>query len=143
MDIDKMWIKSVINLMDKELKKEDMNNIIHQCGKHCAYGCGIIDQIKNAGIASDNPDEIFEKLNSPEIFGSRIVKGDNCFYTICEKCYCPFIEGSTGEIPHSYCECSRSWTEEVFGAAFKRPVKAEILQSIVRGADFCKIKIIY
>jgi len=143
MDLDKMWIKSVINLMDKELKKEELCSILEQCGKNCAFGCGILEQIKNADINPENLDETFEKLQNPEIFGDRILKGDNCFYTVCEKCYCPFVQGSLEEIPHSYCECSKAWAKQVFETVLKRPVEAEILQSIIRGADCCKIKIIY
>ena len=142
LNLERLWIHSVIRLMDEELNKEDMGKILERCGQGCAYGCGILDKIKSAKINHDSPDEVFKKLQDPEIFGERIIKGDNCFYTLCDSCYCPFVAGATQEIPGTYCECTKGWTKAVFETAFGRPVEVEIEQTIIRGADNCRMKIV-
>jgi hypothetical protein len=141
MNIEKIWIKSVITLMDQELRKEDLSRILEKCGRGCALGCGIVEKIQNADLNSKNPEEILQKLRSPELFGERIFKGNDCYYTTCEQCFCPYVNDSTEETPDSYCECTKGWTKQVFESAFGRPAEVEIEQTIIRGADYCKMKI--
>ncbi len=140
MNIEKLWIKSVIGLMDQELKKEDMGRILEKCGRGCAFGCGMVAKIQQAGMNPEKPEEVFQKLQSPDLFGNRISKGDNCFYTTCEQCFCPYVNDNIAETPGSYCECTKGWTKQVFETAFQRPVEVEIEQTIIRGAEYCKMR---
>lgn len=140
MNIEKLWIHSVIKLMDQELKKEDIGRILEQCGRGCAHGCGMVERIQKANPNPENVDEVIRTLQQPEFFGGRISKGDDCFYTTCEQCYCPFVNDNIQDIPGSYCECTKGWTKQVFETAFQRPVAVEIEQTIIRGADSCKMR---
>jgi hypothetical protein len=140
MNIEKIWIKSVIGLLDQELNPEDCNRILEKCGRGCAFGCGIVAKIQNANLRRENPEEVYQLLRSPELFGERITKGDECYYTTCEQCFCPYVSDSIAETPGSYCECSKGWTKQVFETAFGRPAEVEIEQTIIRGAECCKMK---
>lgn len=140
MNIEKLWIKSVIQLMDQELKKEDMSRILDKCGRGCAHGCGMVDKIREANPNPANIDEVFQTLKRPELFGDRISRGDDCFYTTCEQCFCPYVNDSISETPGSFCECTKGWTKQVFETAFQRPVEVEIEETIIRGADCCKMR---
>jgi hypothetical protein len=143
MNLDRLWIHSVIRLMDEELAIEDMGRILERCGQGCAYGCGMIEKIQKAQMNYDKPDEVFKKLQSPDIFGDRIMKGEDCYYTICEQCFCPFVSENLSEIPASYCECTKGWTKTVFQTAFGRSVNVEIEQTILRGGECCRMKITF
>ena len=141
MNIEKLWIKSVIGLMDQELKKEDLSRILEKCGRGCAFGCGMVEKIQKAGLNPQDPDEVFQKLQSPDLFGTRISKGDDCFYTVVyDHCFCPYVNDNIAETPASYCECTKGWTKQVFETAFGRPVEVEIEQTIIRGGEYCKMK---
>lgn len=141
MNIEKLWIQSVIGLMDQELKKEDLSRILEKCGRGCAFGCGMVEKIQKAGLNPRNPDEVFQKLQSPDLFGTRISKGKDCFYTVVyDRCFCPYVNDNIAEIPASFCECTKGWTKQVFETAFGRPVEVEIEQTIIRGGEYCKMK---
>lgn len=140
MNIEKLWIQAVIKLMDQELKEEERGRILEKCGRGCAFGCGMIEKIRKAVRNSQDPDEVFQKLQSPDLFGTRIFKGENCFYTVCEHCLCPYVKDNIADTPGSYCECTKGWTQQVFETAFGRPAKVEIEQTIIRGDQYCKMK---
>jgi hypothetical protein len=126
--------------MDQELEKKDRDRILDKCGRGCAFGCGIIERLQQANLNPQNPDEVLQKLQSPEFFGDRISKGEDCYYTVCKECFCPFVNDIIADIPGSYCECTKGWTKQVFETAFQRPVEVEIEQTIIRGAEYCKMK---
>lgn len=140
MNIEKLWIQSVIKLMDQELKEEDRGRILEKCGRGCACGCGMVGKIRKADLNHENVEEVFQKLKEPDFFGERISKGEDCFYTTCEKCFCPYVNDNIQDTPGSYCECTKGWTKQVFETAFQRPVEVEIEQTIIRGADCCKMR---
>lgn len=140
MNIEKLWIKSVIQLMDQELQREEMGRILEKCGRGCAFGSGWVEKIQKANLNPENHDEIFQTLKSPDFFGDRISKGDDCFYTTCEQCFCPYVNDNVQETPGSYCECTKGWTKQVFETAFQRQMEVEIEQTIIRGAEYCKMR---
>lgn len=140
MNIEKLWIQGVIKLMDQELKAEDRSKILEKCGRGCAHGCGIVERIQKANPNPEKVDEVFNLLKQPDFFGNRISKGDDCFYTTCEQCLCPYVNDNLQDTPGSYCDCTKGWTKQVFETAFQRPVEVEIEQTIIRGADSCRMR---
>ena len=141
MNLEKLWMKSVFHLMDQELQPDDRNRILEKCGRNCAFGCGIIEKLQKEKLEPGDTEKIFQRLQSPEFFGNRISQGDGCFYTTCEECFCPFVSDSIAETLGSYCECTKGWTKQVFETAFQRPVQVDIEQTIIRGAESCKMKV--
>jgi DNA mismatch repair protein MutH len=57
------------------------------------------------------------------------------------RCFCHHVKNIKDKIPESYCKCSEGWVEKLFETALGRSVKAEVEQSVIRGASKCKIKV--
>ena len=74
-----------------------MGRALEKCGRGCAHGCEMMDKIRKANLNHDNVEEVFQKLKEPDFFGGRISKGDNCFYTTCEQCFCPYVSTTRKE----------------------------------------------
>lgn len=110
-----------------------MGRILEKCGRGWAFGCGMVEKIRNANLNPENPDEVLQKLKGLDLFGDRISQGEDCFYTICEQCFCPYVYDNIKETPGSYCECTKGWTKQVFETAFGRLVEVEIEQTIIWG----------
>lgn len=140
MNLDKLWIHSVIQLMDEELPEEYRKRILERCGRGCAFGSGMVEQLQQANLTGLSPEEVFTSLKHPCFFGERILMEEGSFLTICPECYCPFVNDNLQAIPESYCDCTMGWTKQVFETALGRPVEVEVEQSIIRGADHCRIR---
>lgn len=140
MNLERLWIHSVIRLMDQELPEAYRQRILEQCGRGCAYGCGMVEKLQQANLAGLTPEEVFARLKEPDLFGERISQGEGCFYTYCPECYCPFVNDNLSNIPASYCDCTKGWTKQIFETALGRSVEVEVEASIIRGDSQCRIR---
>jgi len=56
-------------------------------------------------------------------------------------CVCPLVEkGSKADLTQ-LCDCSEGFAERLFGAVVEGPVRAEVTQSVLRGATSCHYQI--
>ena len=64
---------------------------------------------------------------------------------ILHNCHCPWVKESLkngkSEIPPRFCECSAGFHKKRYELIFGQPLKAEIIQSVLKGDDWCKIAI--
>ena len=57
-------------------------------------------------------------------------------------CYCGRVKQTKEPFPtDTYCHCSTGWYKSLFEAAFDKPVKVKLKQSILQGADSCEFEI--
>ncbi len=56
-----------------------------------------------------------------------------------KACPCGLVR--TGVTPATVCQCSIGWQRRAFSAVFGRPVRVELKQSLLRGADRCSFEI--
>lgn len=140
MNLDRLWIHSVINMMDQELPQEDRSRLLESCGRSCAHGSGMVEKVQQANLSGKSPEDVFNRLKEPDFFGERITQEDGGFITICPECFCPFVKDNIENIPGSYCDCTKGWTKQVFETALGRTVDVEIEASIIRGDQQCRIR---
>lgn len=69
-------------------------------------------------------------------FAGTIVADENKDY-----CVCPLIKNKKIEGLNALCYCSEGMAEKMFSYVLGRQVKAEVVQSVLRGAKTCKYKI--
>lgn len=70
--------------------------------------------------------------------GTMVREGDTVTLTY-RKCFCPMQK--EGLSSRTLCDCTRGWAKEVFETAAGHPVQAELVSSINRGSDACRIKV--
>ncbi len=60
-------------------------------------------------------------------------------------CHCPWVKealkGGQADIPPVFCTCSAGFHKKRWEVVFNQPLKAEILESVLQGDDWCKIAI--
>jgi effector-binding domain-containing protein len=56
-------------------------------------------------------------------------------------CFCPLIRDCIDDTPEIFCNCSAGWPKQLWEGILERPLKIEIVQSLVRGNDTCEFAI--
>jgi hypothetical protein len=56
-------------------------------------------------------------------------------------CVCPLVEKGKPADLTMLCDCSEGFAERLFGAVVGHPVRAEVTQSVLRGASSCHYRI--
>jgi hypothetical protein len=57
-----------------------------------------------------------------------------------KHCLCPMVETNPPGLSPTYCLCSLGYVKEMHEQLFKKPVKIELLSSVLRGDARCKFK---
>jgi predicted hydrocarbon binding protein len=133
------WITSLIAGLDENVDEETTIKVLEQCGRQCQSE-SLVKKAHNIHQAAKSMDEFLEKL--AKIYKHLHKEGDNV-YIIYPKCYCSFVNKiDSGKLSATYCNCGRGWVKALFEGALGRPVEVIMEQSIVKGDDQCKFRII-
>jgi predicted hydrocarbon binding protein len=136
------WIKKTVERMERELGKRTTKKILESCGRMC---CGSTSR-KAAEKSMDEAGtvkEFIEGLNRRGLGGGRLrLKNKNTITGGYDVCYCGQVKHTSQPFKDTtYCHCSIGWYKQLFESALKRPVKVEIVQTIISGAKSCEFVI--
>jgi predicted hydrocarbon binding protein len=124
----------LIGILDLTLDENTKNQIIENLGKECSKD-GFANNYKN------NPDGFFNEIHNR--WGENATydkeKGLIRIETPERDCVCPFVDSKT--ISKSICQCSVGWQTQTYTTIFGKEVKAECVESIVRGGKRCVFEI--
>ena len=136
------WIKEAVQRLEKEVGKPVARNVMQACGMKC---CGPTQQkrAKQFMEESKSVKELLARLNERGIGGGRLkLKNRNTIVGGYDWCYCARVKQTPQPFPtDTYCHCSAGWYKSLFEAAFDKPVKGKLKQSIIQGADSCEFEI--
>jgi hypothetical protein len=103
------------------------------------------------GRDGKNADEFLEAEQKKPMTGTRLVREGNVLYqfytprafTRPMRCYCGLLRGlpDGATVSKTYCHCSKGFVKKFWESVLERPVKVELIQSAVSGADECKFAI--
>jgi len=134
----RVWIKSMATSLN-QVSKEAAKKILKVCGKNCAK---IVAGVYNWDLTSYDLDSLVSIIN--EHSGGRCEKEKNTLIYEFKptKCECPLVSEAIIEMSPIQCSfCFTSWLEHMFGTVTKRPVKAELIESLATGASKCAFRI--
>jgi predicted hydrocarbon binding protein len=136
------WIRKAVQRLEKEAGKATAMKVMQACGMKC---CGPTQQkrAKQFMEESKSVKELLAKLNEAGIGGGRLkLKNKNTIVGGYDRCYCGRVKHTQQPFPtDTYCHCSAGWYKSLFEAAFDKPVKVKLKQSIIQGADSCEFEI--
>lgn len=136
------WIKNAVRRLEKEAGRPTARKVMQACGMKC---CGPTQQkrAKQFMKESKSVKELLAKLNERGIGGGRLkLKDPNTIVGGYDWCYCGRVKQTQQPFPtDTYCHCSAGWYKSLFEAAFDKPVKVKLKQSIIQGADSCEFEI--
>jgi len=136
------WIKNAVRRLEKAAGKPTARKVMQACGMKC---CGPTQQkrAKQFMEESKTVEELLARLNERGIGGGRLkLKDRNTIVGGYDRCYCGRVKQTQQPFgTDTYCQCSAGWYKSLFEAAFDRPVKVKLKQSILQGADTCEFEI--
>ncbi|MFB0518822.1 MAG: DUF6144 family protein [Acidobacteriota bacterium] len=133
------WLKGAIERLEKLVDKETAVKIMESCGLEC---CSSAMRKRAKQLMSKSP-LIEEFLNKFSFGGYRfILKDNNTIIGTYNKCYCSQVKHTKETfITNTYCQCGVGYIRQLFESALERPVKVELIQSIIAGAERCEFVI--
>jgi predicted ArsR family transcriptional regulator len=133
------WITSLMAGLDASVDEETLVKVLEQCGRRCQSE-SFVKKARSIYQKSKNIDEFLDRLGN--VYKHLHREGDNV-YIVYPKCYCSFVNKiPLGRLSATYCNCSRGWAKALFEGALGRPVEVVMEESIVKGDDRCKFRII-
>lgn len=133
------WICSLVAGLDKHVDKETLKKVLEQCGRQCQSN-SFVEKARGIYQKSKDLDEFLAEF--AKVYENLHREGDDV-YIIYPKCYCPLVKNiPPGKLSATYCNCSRGWAKALFEGALKRPVEVIMEESIKKGDEQCKFKIV-
>lgn len=128
-----------INILDKKMDEADLNKVLEGLGIECSneyetYYKKYTDNLEGfLQMAKDAWDMNFkhDKENKViTVIGKKTT-----------RCFCPFVKKSL--MSPDFCNCSLGWQQHTFSTLIGKPVKVEIIESVLRGGKSCSFAIDY
>jgi hypothetical protein len=144
-----LWVKETIDCLDAAATAETCDRIMTACGYNClARATGLANGIKNRRKKHSTEEAFLEAEIKKPLKGIRLeLKGKTLIhyytphtYSAPRRCFCGLMnalpEGTNASL--TYCNCSRAFVEKYWEGALGRPVKVEVVQTCLGGAEKCK-----
>jgi len=146
------WVRGVMERLDALVSEETRIQIMENCGRDCAdVNKRVIDRAKLNRKKFKSADEFLEAEQKKPMTGTRLVTESNVLYqfytpkafTRPKRCYCGLLRGLPDRttVSKTYCHCSKGFVKKFWESVLERPVKVELIQSAVSGANECKFAI--
>jgi len=133
------WIAWLIAALDEHVDEGTKVKILEQCGRQCQSE-SFVKKARKIYEKSEDTAEFLE--NFGKVYKNLHREGEKV-YIIYPKCYCPNVNKiPTGKLSATYCNCSRGWAKALFEGALGKPVDVIMEESIVKGDEQCKFRII-
>jgi predicted hydrocarbon binding protein len=131
------WIERLMNMMEERVDEQTRAKVLEECGRSCLPR-SFLRTVQASRQEAENEEEFLKSLSKVWTHFKR--DGDR-LYAVYEKCYCPLVRSYPGHLSKSFCNCSRGWIKELLEQTLGRPVEVDILSTIARGDDVCRLQI--
>ncbi len=133
------WIQSALGEINL-LENGKGESILEKCGRECAKSHDLPAEAKKirSEVEDKNDIDLLFKVYKEKAYNtSRLYKEGHTIYLEYNKCGCPIV--NSGEISDPFfCNCTRGYTKERFENLFGRPVKVDLIMSMLKGDKICK-----
>jgi hypothetical protein len=139
-----VWWKLAVKRLEKEVGIKRAVEIMNLCGQKC---CGPGTR-KSAKRLMDDSRSMEEFLRKACIYG--VIEGDveyklkdsKTIIGTFRRCFCKQVAQTEEPFKNiTYCQCSAEFHKQYFEAALDKPIKVELVQSIISGAENCIFKL--
>jgi hypothetical protein len=146
------WVEGAMERLDASTDEKTRIQIMVNCGYNCAkVNNAIIKRAKARRTRFKTIDEFLAAEQRKPLKGTRLVREKDVLYqfytprafTKPMRCYCSLLRDLPPEhvVSRTYCHCSKGFVTKYWEALLDRPVKVDIIQSAISGADECKFAI--
>jgi hypothetical protein len=139
-----VWWKSAVERLEEEVGIEKAERIMNLCGQKCC-GKGIRKTARRLMDESKLIEEFLKRSSTEGLKEGEVeykLQDKNTIIGTFNRCFCGQVaQTKTPFKNRTYCQCSAEFHKQYFEAALGHPVKVEIMQSIINGAEVCKFAI--
>jgi len=144
-----LWMKEAVDRLDACADPEKCKEILGACGHSCiAHNKGLANGLKNRRLKHKTEEEFLKAEIKKPVNGIRLELNGKTLvqyytphsYSTPRRCFCGLMNAlpeGTNMSP-TYCQCSRGFVEKYWEGALGRPVKVEVVETALSGADECK-----
>jgi hypothetical protein len=108
------WVASLMENLEGWVDRHARVALMQSCGRSCARRGAV-------KMAAGGLDKLIGTL-AGHLGKENVRREGGAVHVTYSKCYCPLVGDGPARLPDSWCECSRGWLLEVFGAAAGKPV---------------------
>ncbi len=143
------WVRRFMGVLDETLDQETRTRVMTANGRACLRGWLAAEKKTITPVAFE---AWAEKVKARPPDGSVRVEGNVVYYQYeasaetggaspAGVCLCPMVESRPAGLSRTYCQCSVGYVREMHEQKFGRPVKVELLDSVLYGGPRCRFKI--
>jgi hypothetical protein len=144
-----LWVKDAIDRLDAATTPEKCKQIMTACGHSCiARAKGLANGIKNRRQKHSTEEAFLKAEIKKPVKGIRLEQQGNILiqyytprtYSTPRRCFCGLMVALSEGVNTSptYCHCSKGFIEKYWEGALGRPVKVEVVETCLTGAEECK-----
>jgi predicted transcriptional regulator YdeE len=144
-----LWMKEAMDRLDSLTDEGTRKQIMTACGCSCnKVNHKDTEECRQMRLLCASEEDYLEKFLKPPSNGVRYEReGKTLFqyytpgkYKQGLRCYCSLINALPKGINASptYCQCARAFTEQHWSYVLGRPVRVELGETAITGADECK-----
>jgi len=130
---------TLLGLIARHVPEETQRTILRELGRECARQFKAMTYEKFAG----NLEGFLAEARGPKGWMASAEHDRKAgLLTIVDRansCSCPLVK--QGLTPAAQCECTLGWQEETYSRILGRPVKASLVESILRGGTRCVFRV--
>ena len=146
------WVKTAMERLDASADEKTRVLVMQDCGYNCAKkNHKVIEKALGRRKKHVCIDDFLEAEQRNPMKGTKLVREGNIIYqsytpqtfTRPMRCYCSLFREFPIEdtVSLTYCNCSKGFVEKYWEAVLQKPVKVDLLQSAISGAEECKFAI--
>jgi len=154
------WIRATLARLDQAADPTQKYEAISPCAH--VFPQRFIDEARAVYERNHDIDEVIQMMIAGHpVYAKNITREGNIIYstkppldkegyqtaqTSAEKrmcaCFCPMIRTrlDTG-ISATFCNCSAGWDRQLYEGIFGKPVRMEVLETVLKGDEFCRFAI--
>jgi predicted hydrocarbon binding protein len=139
------WVKCLLEGLEFKVVKKVSSEILSNCGRGC-IPVNFIEEMMKIWEEVHDVDVLVKRINdswSEAGADAQIAREKGELIVEYGECYCPLVKESIQKLPSSWCECSRGWLLKLFEPILGENVEVELLESVKRGNEKCRFKIIW
>lgn len=134
------WMKCAMERMDALVDEPTRIRIMEQRGHRCGWR-GRAKKITELRPKCSSIAEFCEGLKA--LFGNDygVELDGQTIITSYPRCYCGAVSATKEPISMTYCHCGKGYWMAMFEHALAKPIKVDILQTVISGGDSCRFAI--
>ncbi len=131
------FVKCLMDNFERQFPEDVRIGVLENCGRRC-IGTATIGKAKRIKRNAKNLAELIDGLNKQDIGGGRLRLEGNKIHVEYGKCYCGMVSKTKERFSSTYCNCSRGYLLELFEQILDKPLRVDLVESVIQGAKSCK-----